>query len=76
VVATRTGGFVEAVEDGKSGFLVPVESPKELGQAIIKILGDDSLARQMGEYAKYLSETRFAWEPIARKILGVYRSML
>ncbi|HAQ39021.1 MAG TPA: hypothetical protein DCQ58_10980 [Saprospirales bacterium] len=75
VVATNTGGFVESVEDGKSGFLVPVESPKDLAEAILRILNNASLAKEMGAYAKHLSETRFAWGPIARKILSVYYAL-
>lgn len=76
VVATNTGGFPEAVEEGKSGFLVPVEAPKELSEAILKILENPILAKEMGSYAKHLSETRFAWEPIAKKILGVYFNLV
>jgi glycosyltransferase involved in cell wall biosynthesis len=76
VVATNVGGFPEAVDDGKNGFLVPPESPRELAKAISKIINDPLLAKEMGAYSKHLSETRFAWEPIAREILDVYSELL
>jgi len=75
VIATNTGGFPEAVDEGKSGFLVPVESPNALADAILKVINDPILAKEMGAYAKHLSETRFAWGPIAEKIVTIYRGL-
>lgn len=75
VVTTNVGGFPEAVEDGKNGYLVPADAPNELASAILRIIGDDDLAKRMGEHSKYLSDTQFAWEPIARDILKVYENL-
>jgi glycosyltransferase involved in cell wall biosynthesis len=72
VVATNVGAFPEVIDDGLSGFLVPPGSPRELGKAITTIINDKERAAEMGRYAKHLSETRFAWPPIARNILEVY----
>lgn len=76
VIATAVGGFPEAVEHEKNGYLVAPESPTELADAILKIIENESLAKRMGEYSKYLSDTKFAWEPIARDILNVYKNVL
>lgn len=76
VVATNVGGFPEAVDDGQSGFLVEPEAPSELASAILKIINDPELIQKMGAYAKHLSETRFAWEPIARDMLKVYSGLV
>jgi glycosyltransferase involved in cell wall biosynthesis len=76
VVATRVGGLPDVVEDGKSGFLVSPNSPEELARAILRIINDPELAKRMGNYARELSETRFAWGPIASKIVHVYRDFL
>lgn len=75
VVATNVGGFPDVVEEGKSGYLVPINSPRELAQALIKVIDNPSVAKKMGTYAKHLSETRFAWEPIAHDILAVYKNI-
>jgi glycosyltransferase involved in cell wall biosynthesis len=76
VIATRVGGLPEVVEEGRSGFLVPPQSPAELAEAILKVVNNPQLAAQMGDYAHHLSETRHAWMPIAGQILEVYRSLL
>jgi glycosyltransferase involved in cell wall biosynthesis len=76
IVATNVGGFAEEVEDGRSGLLVPPGSPKKLAEAILELTKNPRTAQQMGEYARHLSETRFAWEPIARQILNVYETFL
>lgn len=74
VIATKVGGLPEVVDEGKSGFLVPPRSPDELATAILKFIDNPQLTAKMGAYAKELSETRFAWRPIARKVLDVYKS--
>jgi glycosyltransferase involved in cell wall biosynthesis len=76
VVATRVGGLPEAVEYGRSGFLVPAHSPAELAEGILKLVTRPELARLMGEYARHLSETRFSWKSVARQILNVYDQLL
>ena len=40
VIGTTAGGIPEIVEDGKSGLLVPPESPAELGAALIRLLSN------------------------------------
>ncbi|PWH11787.1 MAG: hypothetical protein DDG60_16555 [Anaerolineae bacterium] len=72
VIATNVGAFPEVVEHEKSGFLVPPQSPAHLAEAICKVVNDPAQAEAMGRYAKHLSETKFAWPPIARSILDVY----
>jgi len=76
VVATNVGAFPDVVDEGLSGFLVPPGEPRELGKAILKIINDKDRAAELGRYAKHLSETKFAWPPIARTILAVYGSLI
>ena len=47
VVATLHGGIPEAVTSGHEGLLVPEKSPHELAQAILKLMDDPSLLRQL-----------------------------
>jgi glycosyltransferase involved in cell wall biosynthesis len=76
VVATNVGAFPDVVDEGKSGFLVPPESPEALADAISNIINDMDKAHEMGKYAKQLSETRFAWQPIAGSIMQTYQAQL
>ncbi len=52
VVASRVGSLAEYVEDGATGFLVPPANVGRLADAIVRVLSDDELRRQMGENAK------------------------
>ena len=76
VIATAVGGLPEAVEEGRSGFLVPPQSPSALAEKIITLVSKPEPAKIMGEYARHLSETRFGWRSVARKIIKVYDQLL
>lgn len=75
VVATRVGGLPEVVENGRSGLLVPPRNPTALAEALLTMVQKPELAAEMGAYGRQLAETRFAWPPIARRILGVYQQL-
>lgn len=47
VIAARTGGLPEVVEDGVTGLLVPPEDPAALGDAVLKLAAAPTLAREM-----------------------------
>jgi starch synthase len=76
VVATKVGGLPEVVDDGQSGLLVEQGDVEGLARAILTIVGDPALAARMGDYARHLSETRYAWTSVAGQILGVYEGLL
>ena len=52
VVGTRNGGIPETFEDGQTGFLVDQESPSGLADALVKLLGDESVNRAFGQRAR------------------------
>ena len=54
VVATAIGGNIEVVENGKTGLLVPPGDADALAEAMIKILSDAGLRREMGRQAGQL----------------------
>jgi len=75
VIATNVGGLPEVVVDEKSGLLIPPKDIASLAAAILRILNEPEIAKQMGKFSKNLSETKFSWGPIAQKILGVYQNL-
>jgi hypothetical protein len=50
VIASRTGGLPEIVEDGRTGLLVAPDDPQSLAQAVIRVLEDPGFARQLGRH--------------------------
>lgn len=51
VVASRVGGIPELIEDGRSGVLVPVDSPQAMVEAICSIVSAPGRAEQLGRAA-------------------------
>jgi glycosyltransferase involved in cell wall biosynthesis len=75
VIATHVGGLAEAVEDGKNGFLVPVDDVEALTVKITLLLRDPALAARMGQYNCDQSETLYSWKPVAETISAVYTNL-
>jgi glycosyltransferase involved in cell wall biosynthesis len=47
VIAARTGGLPEVVNDGETGILVPPEDPEALGGAVLKMISSPAETREM-----------------------------
>lgn len=75
VVATRAGGNPELVTEGLTGRLVPREAGA-LGQALISILDDANVRRQMGESARTLAQERFSASAMADNMVRLYEQIL
>jgi starch synthase len=78
VVASRTGGIPEVVDDGKTGLLVPVDDGFEAGltQALDSVLGDPEGARAMGEAGRERAVGEFGWDAVARRTVRLYAEIL
>ena len=64
VVAGRSGGLVDAVEDGVTGILVDPEDPAAVAEALIAVLSDSALAERMGQAGRERVLARFTWEKV------------
>ena len=76
VVACGVGGVPEVVEDGGSGLLVPPRDPARLAEALVRLLSDAGLRREMGARGRGLCEERYDWEIVVDRMEEVYRSCL
>jgi D-inositol-3-phosphate glycosyltransferase len=75
VVASQIGGLAYLVQDGVTGFTVPVDDPIELANRISSLILDEDLRDRMGKQA-YVVAQDYAWDKIAFKLLGLYDSLL
>jgi D-inositol-3-phosphate glycosyltransferase len=75
VVASQIGGLAYLVQDGVTGFTVPVDEPDELARKLASILQDSSLHQQLSSQAVKVAQD-YAWEKIAQKLLVVYDELL
>ena len=76
VIATDTGGTPEIVINGQTGILVPARNVDALADAIIKLLRDKELAREMGLAGRARVHDCFSVEMMMNKIYDVYDGML
>ncbi len=76
VVGFAAGGLREAVEDGESGYLVPSENVDALETAILELLEDDQMRRQMGRAGKERMQKDFSIATMADRHIEVYESVL
>jgi L-malate glycosyltransferase len=72
VVATAAGGIPEVVEDGVTGLLVPPRDHAAMAGAIVRLLNDAALRRQMGDAGRRTVRERFSVERMVLDTLRVY----
>jgi alpha-maltose-1-phosphate synthase len=88
VVASATGGIVEVVNDGETGFLVELEqAPGEIdptdpagfahafAEKVNRLIADPALAAEMGRAGRRRVMEHFAWPAIAQETQAIYRSL-
>lgn len=76
VIATDVGIFSAMVKDGKAGFIIPPKNANALAEAVIELLKDNKLRREMGENAYKAVKEKFSWDDIAQKTLEVYEEAI
>ncbi|WP_055491235.1 glycogen synthase [Streptomyces sp. TP-A0356] len=78
VVASRTGGIPEVVDDGRTGLLVDVDDDFEgrLARALDAVLGDPEAAERMGEAGRKRAVEEFGWDTVARRTVRLYEEVL
>ena len=75
VVATRGGGVLEIVDDGKTGLLVPMKDAEAMAKAIGEILADPAKAQKMGEAGRERFLEKLTIERTVEEVEAVYVSM-
>lgn len=76
VVATKVGGVIDIIEDGKNGLLVPPADPKSMADAVMRIFKDVDLAKELAENAYALVKEKYSVELMVKNTLDVYRDAL
>ncbi|HSH69614.1 MAG TPA: glycosyltransferase family 4 protein, partial [Deferrisomatales bacterium] len=76
VVATRTGGVPDVVEDGVTGLLVPPRDPVALADALCRALADPAGAALRAAAARRRAVERFSVDAMVDGNLAVYQELL
>ena len=89
VVASATGGILEVVVDGETGFLVPfAQDPvttfpsnpdqfaRDLAARLTELLSDPDKCRHFGQAGRTRVEAHFSWTAIADQTIALYQQLL
>ena len=76
VVATRTGGIPEVVEEGETGLLVPPRNPQALAHAIVRLLRDEPLRQRMAAAGLARVSAHFSADRMVQQTLDVYARLV
>ena len=74
VVTSRISGL-EIVEAQEAGILVASEEPKELADAIVRLLGARELSVTMGQNGRRYAVQERSWECVARSVAVCQQAM-
>ena len=88
VVASATGGILEVVVDGETGYLVPFDADattgfpsnpdkfaRDLATKIRSLMADPEKCKQFGAAGRKRVEEMFGWSAIAKQTAELYRSL-
>jgi alpha-maltose-1-phosphate synthase len=89
VVASATGGILEVVKDGETGYLVPFAADavtgfpvdgdrfsRDLAARLTELMADPAKCARMGAAGRKRVEETFAWEAIAAQTVELYRRLV
>ncbi len=90
VVGSATGGIPEVIDDGVTGFLVPIDQVQDgtgtptdparfeadLADALARMVADPEAAKRMGEAGRERARERFDWGRIAEQTREVYEAVI
>jgi glycosyltransferase involved in cell wall biosynthesis len=76
VVATRVGGSVDAVDDGRTGLLVQPAQPEDLAKAILRLVESPALRSAYGRAGNLRARERFAASHALGSLTDMYRHLV
>lgn len=76
VIATNVGGIPELVENNKTGILVPPQDSASIARAIISLLENKQLAKQLGVNAQKNIQENFTLDKMVDKTEALYKTVL
>jgi alpha-maltose-1-phosphate synthase len=89
VVASATGGILEVVVDGETGYLVPFEQDpvtsfpvhpdqfaRDLAARLTTLLKEPATCKRFGDAGRKRVEQHFAWTSIADQTIALYQELI
>ena len=76
VIATRSGGIVDAVQDGRTGLLVSENEPEEIAAAIRRLVRNPELAQRLAARGREMVMSEFSRETTAHAFSALFAARM
>jgi glycosyltransferase involved in cell wall biosynthesis len=76
VIATASGGIVDAVHHEQTGLLVPEESPHAIAGAVLRLVAEPALTARLRQNGLALARREFTRDASAQAFSELYRRVL
>lgn len=70
-IGTDAWAVPEMITDGETGFTVPIDDVAALTDRLLRLLGDRTLARRMGNAGRERAYRQFTWQRVIQRMLDV-----
>jgi len=75
VVSTSAGGIPSVVSSEETGLLVPLDDPRALATAALRVLREPGLASRLSRGGREVCLTRYVWPAVSREWENLYRDL-
>ncbi len=75
VIASNIEGYANVISHKEDGLLIPPKDEEALAEAILFLLNNEPLRREMGFKGRAKAE-KYSWENIARRVMDCYTNLL
>lgn len=75
VICTKVGAMPEVVRDGMTGYVVPPNDPKALGEKLRMLLDHPDKAAAMGQRGRAIVLSHFTWASTAERCVQAYNEL-
>lgn len=76
IVATNISGNVEIIKNNINGLLIDPKNPRQMYDAISKLLEDKKIRMELGKKARITIEEKYTWDIISSKFLKIFFNSL
>jgi lipopolysaccharide heptosyltransferase II len=72
VVATKVGGVVDIIEDGRTGLLCAPNDPKDMADKIMSLYRDSSLGARLASEGRHSVEEKYNLDLMMKRTMALY----
>jgi len=76
VISTNAGGIPELVNDGETGYTVPIGNHQKMVAHIIDLMDDDERLEKMGQRASEITRTYYGIERMVDDYVQLYKELI